>query len=830
LKRNADQSKLWIKHDRRLVLHGVIVEDEIIRNEPHKTISLGAEWQKTFDEKPFNLDEARTFWEQAGDIGSYDTPPPPDIWNYFRVTNTHKNTAPGPDAFPYSAWKHRHSAMALQEADQELRLGHPAPTGFNDSCCKFSPKEDNSQDGRETLREAAKTRPLSLKNCDNKMIMEANMKACEPQFRNIAHVSQNGFVRGRNFLHNIVDIDAAGRIYSTKYVGGNEQIHNLVKNIPVIAPFDFSAAFPSIFQAWVWLVLEHRKLPQCFITLLKALYTDAKAIFVFNGTKHIIIRFKSGVLQGCPASGWLFDSGLDPFLVYFSTILENGRKGIVRACADDLSFALSRLKHLILLYPIYSAAAKHAGLTVHPKKSTIIPLIKKDDYRYEQIRKWINKNIPSWSQLQVEDAAKVLGFYVGPGSGRLNWTGPLEKLTNRVRDIKSATASIHINAYDYNVRVCPVLSYQAQLLPLDERHFMLERIALHTVLRAPWNTFRHSDFFKLHKFGGPKLRSFNIACASALFRTAARTVHNWGHWISQMSAAADEHLPVSRSIQGFHYPDFWDSPSFAHNLFWAFEGFVTQKKFMKAGVSLVQQITEQNNGERPLPGGEFFLNFRALQKSAYSVICKEVFPDEPHTQLDILCVNRCENLFAPFDIFAEDGANFGDAFSLLETVGGHIGLKVMKSWLNGWATSHRMHEDPMLVCILGCSHAPDSLNHYVFCPHLFAFQRYLFDDISEDPLIRFGIKSPGIFSFKVISCLFSAYHALKSEIRAGKINMHANSWLKHAWSVFANACKAEAGELHLSTRAFSLTKFIDFLMTGRVSHPAINSHAHDDPH
>jgi len=540
--------------------------------------------------------------------------------------------------------------------------------------------------------------------------------------------------------------------------------------------------------------------------------------------------FKSGALQGCPASGWLFDSALDPFLAYFSRVLENGRKGIVRACADDLSFALSRLKHLILLYPIYAAAAKHAGLTVHPSKSVIIPLIKKDDYRYHKVCQWINKNIPSWSQLLVEDAAKVLGFYVGPGSGKLNWTAPLAKLTDRVRDIKSAAAAIHINAYDYNVRVCPVLSYQGQLLPLDDRHFMLERVALHTVLRVPWNTFRHSDFFKLHRLGGPKLRSFNIACASALFRTAARTVCNWGQWISQMSAAANEHLPVCQSLSGFHYPEFWDSPSFAHNLCWAFEGFVKQKKFMKAGISLVQRLTDGNDGVRPLPGGEFLVKFCALQKSAYSVIFDEVFPDEPHTQLDTLCSTRCANLFAPYDIYAEDGADIDAAFSLLNNVAGHIGLKVVKSWLNGWATSHRMHEDPMLNCILGCNDAPDSLNHYVFCPHLFAFQRYLFDGVSDDPLIRFGIKSPGIFSFKVISCLFSAYHALKGEIRAGKINLHSNSWLKHAWSVFANVCKAEAGELHLSTRAFSLAKFIDFLVTGRSSHSAFNSLVHDDPH
>ena len=117
------------------------------------------------------------------------------------------------------------------------------------------------------------------------------------------------------------------------------------------------------------------------------------------------------------------------------------------------------------------------------------------------------------------------------------------------------------------------------------------------------------------------------------------------------------------------------------------------------------------------------------------MIREEVFPDEPHTQLDILCASRSQNLFTPCDIYAEDGANIAAAFSLLGKVVGHIGPKVVKSWLNGWATSHRMHEDSRLDCTLGCGNASDSLNHYVFCAHLFAFQRYLFAGISDDPLI-----------------------------------------------------------------------------------------------
>ena len=77
--------------------------------------------------------------------------------------------------------------------------------------------------------------------------------------------------------------------------------------------------------------------------------------------------------------------------------------------------------------------------------------------------------------------------------------------------------------------------------------------------------------------------------------------------------------------------------------------------------------------------------------------------------------------------------------------------------------------------------------------------------------------------------LSSAYHALKGDIRSGRIIMHSSGWLNASWSVFAHAIKAEAGELHLATRAFSLPQFMQFLLNGGTTCPAINSHA-PDPH
>ena len=332
------------------------------------------------------------------------------------------------------------------------------------------------------------------------------------------------------------------------------------------------------------------------------------------------------------------------------------------------------------------------------------------------------------------------------------------------------------------------------------------------------------------------MRSFNIACASALDRTAAKTVTTWPTWVHQMAAAAKEHLPAIREIKGLDYPDFWDSPSFAHNLLEAFEGFQHQDKFRAGGNELREEMRARNDGAHPFPGHEVFSNSNGLQKLAYNTLSKHLLPED---QLKDLCEERAVKLFAPYDIFDGDGANYEEAFSVLKKVGGGIAMKVIKTWLNGWATSHRMHEDNVLCCLLGCGDGSlDSLTHYIHCPHMLAFQKFLFENISADPLIRFGIKHAEVTTLMILSCLFSAYHALKGDIRAGKINMHASGWIKNAWSVYADAIKAEAGELRLDSRAFPHPKFIDFLIVNRtycplalggMSNPADNSVAHD-PH
>ncbi len=90
---------------------------------------------------------------------------------------------------------------------------------------------------------------------------------------------------------------------------------------------------------------------------------------------------------------------------------------------------------------------------------------------------------------------------------------------------------------------------------------LLERVAMHVVHRAPWNTFRHGHFFQLPKHRASVLRSPTVACAAALFRTATRTITHWPRWIEQMKVVAADNLSFSR-VHGekIFYPECWDSP------------------------------------------------------------------------------------------------------------------------------------------------------------------------------------------------------------------------------------------------------------------------------
>ena len=125
-----------------------------------------------------------------------------------------------------------------------------------------------------------------MKNTDNEIIVSANCSALSHTFKKITHRTQNGFTGGRNFLNNLVALDACSRMYSMMYA---ECHSSNPSNIPIA--FDFEAALPSVIHDWIWMVLQHRRMPLHFIRLFKSIYKHARAIYTHKGKTHTLISF-----------------------------------------------------------------------------------------------------------------------------------------------------------------------------------------------------------------------------------------------------------------------------------------------------------------------------------------------------------------------------------------------------------------------------------------------------------------------------------------------------------------------------------------------------------
>ena len=121
--------------------------------------------------------------------------------------------------------------------------------------------------------------------------------------------------------------------------------------------------------------------------------------------------------------------------------------------------------------------------------------------------------------------------------------------------------------------------------------------------------------------------------------------------------------------------------------------------------------------------------------------------------------------------------------------------RVIKTWCNAWFTSRRLHENPRLPCLFGCSGSPssssassdsssgdssfdlelhvpkieDSLPHYLTCPHLGGAFSVGWAIGPLNPLMRLGFSPISRESLVRTAALHEIYHALRARRRAAAI-------------------------------------------------------------
>ena len=168
-----------------------------------------------------------------------------------------RHSASGRDGIPFEAWRQSGhvGVCTLYCALRWLCNGGLLDLSFNECLQHFIPKKELPNDKFEVQRTAFELRPIGLKNTDNKIIGGiCNWKLRRGASKSICRI-QRGFVFGRNFLNNIVDLDTASRCYALEHWG----------LMPILAAFDFGTAFPSLSQDWLFLVLRILKLRWFFL-------------------------------------------------------------------------------------------------------------------------------------------------------------------------------------------------------------------------------------------------------------------------------------------------------------------------------------------------------------------------------------------------------------------------------------------------------------------------------------------------------------------------------------------------------------------------------------
>ncbi len=99
-------------------------------------------------------------------------------------------------------------------------------------------------------------------------------------------------------------------------------------------------------------------------------------------------------------------------------------------------------------------------------------------------------------------------------------------------------------------------------------------------------------------------------------------------------------------------------------------------------------------------------------------------------------------------------------------------------------------EEVKLPCLFGCPAAVDKQAHYCMCPVLFAAQKFLWRpiaDVSDDPLVRLGLRDPCIFPSKLLPVFFMRTIILNSLMHL--VSIPVGTWTQPSKSLLqSNLC------------------------------------------
>ncbi len=280
-----------------------------------------------------------------------------------KVLKTCGDTACGPDGIGYKLLKTCWSfypQLLIDSWNHGLLTGLLAPSHCESVICLLKKK-------RKDHRLISNLRPITLSNCDIKLISKAFTKRCNPVLNSILDPHQTAYLPGRIVHDNLRLIDIIKDECHGKKVEG------------YLVSLDAKKAFDSVDHVFIKAVLTRFNFPPGFIKIFELLYNKIFSRVIINGYLTDPIPILRSVKQGDALSCVLFILCMETVIRTIqndaninSIKLDGLAMPIVLAYADDIAVLVSDRRGIYSCINAYSRFSKCSGLYLNIDKTEVL--------------------------------------------------------------------------------------------------------------------------------------------------------------------------------------------------------------------------------------------------------------------------------------------------------------------------------------------------------------------------------------------------------------------------------------------------------------------------
>lgn len=289
LKRKSKQSEITLKKENGTKITDDLENEELIRSFYSNLYNKIHE--NDLDESVLNN------MEKLNETEIHQINRPLTIDELKRTVDGMKDSAPGPDGIPYSYIKFFWEELGqrlLNSWNYGIQIGKLTQS-HTESLLKLLPKP-----GKD-LSEIKNWRPITLSNCDIKIITKTLAAKITKEAARIISGTQTAYIKGRQITDNIRMLKAALDANKLEQMNG------------IIMALDAQKAFDSLRHDFIKAVFKKIGLDN-FIPVFELLYKDNKTKILINGKICDGYAINNGVKQGDALSCIIFILCMEPIL------------------------------------------------------------------------------------------------------------------------------------------------------------------------------------------------------------------------------------------------------------------------------------------------------------------------------------------------------------------------------------------------------------------------------------------------------------------------------------------------------------------------------------